>query len=216
MWPSYLWNALHYLPSRATPPNLGVKIPGSHLHTHARWGFDLSVLYCHGITSTHLHLSGVKPCQFEARECSNQATSVLTLVSLKPTTSHTQAKNYTIAPLRLDKYYTFERAETPCEYFNKFINTLKKEREQIEPEESYPWLDSSDERKYMPDREISDKYIDLDRSCLKKEEKKEVMEILHKYKEVFSLKDEIGTCPNIEVEIDVTDKSPFFHKTLPC
>ena len=26
----------------------------------------------------------------------------------------------------------------------------------------------------------------------------------------FSLRDEIGTCPNIEVEIDVTDKSPFF------
>ena len=26
----------------------------------------------------------------------------------------------------------------------------------------------------------------------------------------FSLRDEIGTCPNIEIEIDVTDKSPFF------
>ena len=35
---TYLWNALHYLPSRATPPNLGVKIPGSHQHTHAGWG----------------------------------------------------------------------------------------------------------------------------------------------------------------------------------
>ena len=26
----------------------------------------------------------------------------------------------------------------------------------------------------------------------------------------FSLRDEIGLCPNIEIEIDVTDKSPFF------
>ena len=34
--------------------------------------------------------------------------------------------------------------------------------------------------------------------------------MLHKYKEAFSLRDEIGTCKNIEVEIDVTDKSPFF------
>ena len=34
--------------------------------------------------------------------------------------------------------------------------------------------------------------------------------MLYKYKEVFSLRDEIGTCPNIEVEIDVTDKSAFF------
>ena len=110
----------------------------------------------------------------------------------------------------LSKYYRFERAETLCEYFNKFINILKKEREQIEPKESYTWLDSSDERKYMTDQEILDKYIDLDSSCLTKEEKKEVMEMLYKYKEVFSLRDEIGTCPNIEVEIDVTDRSPFF------
>ena len=27
---------------------------------------------------------------------------------------------------------------------------------------------------------------------------------------MIQLKDEIGTCPNIEVGIDVTDKSPFF------
>ena len=29
------------------------------------------------------------------------------------------------------------------------------------------------------------------------------------YKTAFSLRDKIGTCPYIEVEIDVTDKSPF-------
>ena len=61
----------------------------------------------------------------------------------------------------------------------------------------------------MTDKEILDKYINLDDSCLSKEEKKEVMDLLHRYKEAFSLRDEIGTCPNIEVEIDVTDKSPF-------
>ena len=37
-----------------------------------------------------------------------------------------------------------------------------------------------------------------------------VMDMLFKYKEAVSLRDEIGTCPNIEVEIEVTDKSPFF------
>ena len=36
--------------------------------------------------------------------------------------------------------------------------------------------------------------------------------MLYKYKEAFSLRDETGTCPNIEVEIDVTDKSPFFTR----
>ena len=43
-------------------------------------------------------------------------------------------------------------------------------------------------------------------------EKKQVMEMLYKYKKAFSLRDEIGTCPNKEVKIDVTDKSPFFIK----
>ena len=34
--------------------------------------------------------------------------------------------------------------------------------------------------------------------------------MLYQYKEAFSLGDEIGTCPNIEVGIEVMDKSPFF------
>ena len=60
------------------------------------------------------------------------------------------------------------------------------------------------------DREILDKYVDLDKSCLTEEEKKQVMDMLYKYKDAFSLRDEISTCPNIEVEIDVTAKSQFF------
>ena len=36
------------------------------------------------------------------------------------------------------------------------------------------------------------------------------MDMLYKYTDTFSLRDEIGTCPNIEVEIDVTDISCFF------
>ena len=36
------------------------------------------------------------------------------------------------------------------------------------------------------------------------------MDMLYRHREAFSVRDEIGTCPNIEVEIDVMDKSPFF------
>ena len=72
----------------------------------------------------------------------------------------------------LSKYYKFERADTLCEHFNKFINTLKKEREQEESKENYPWLVPSNERKYMTDKELLDKYIDLDKSSLMEEEKK--------------------------------------------
>ena len=61
----------------------------------------------------------------------------------------------------------------------------------------------------MTDREILEKYIDLEKSCLTEKEKTEVMDMLYKYKEALSLRGEIGTSKNIEVDIDVTDKSPF-------
>ena len=42
------------------------------------------------------------------------------------------------------------------------------------------------------------------------QEKVKVMDMLYKYKEAFSLREEIGTGTNIEVEIEVMDKSPIF------
>ena len=44
--------------------------------------------------------------------------------------------------------------------------------------------------------------------CLTKEEKKEIMEMLYSIRK--HLVWEIGTCPDIEVEIDVMGKSPVF------
>ena len=86
----------------------------------------------------------------------------------------------------------------------------KRQEEKNGSEESYPWLDEADKRKYMTDKEILDKYINLEDSCLDEKERKQVMGMLYEYKDVFSLRDEIGTCPNIEVNIEVTDNSPFF------
>ena len=79
----------------------------------------------------------------------------------------------------LSRYYRFEKAEKLCEYFNKFVNTLKKEREQESPEDKYPWLDPEDDRRHMTDREILKKYINLNNSCLSKEEKIKVMDMLY-------------------------------------
>ena len=110
----------------------------------------------------------------------------------------------------LRNYYRFEEAGKLCKYFNKFVDTLKKDREQTTSVDKYQWLSPDDERRNMTDREILEKNNDLGTSCLNKEERLKVMDMLYKYKELFSLRDEIGTCPNIEVEIEVTDKSPFF------
>ena len=66
--------------------------------------------------------------------------------------------------------------------------------------------------KKIYDRKILEKYIDLEKSYLTDKEKKEVMDMLYKYKGAFTLRDEIGTCPNIEIEVYVTDNSPFFKR----
>ena len=109
----------------------------------------------------------------------------------------------------LDKYYQFEEVDKICAEFNRIMEE-KRQEEKNSSEERYPWLDDADERKYMTDKEILDKYINLKDSCLNETERNQIMEMLYEYKDVFSLRDEIGTCPNKEVNIEVTDNSPFF------
>ena len=106
--------------------------------------------------------------------------------------------------------YHFESANKVCDQFNRKINTLKKEEVETCGTDKYQWLDDSDKRKHMTDQKILDKYIDLEGSCLTKKEKQKLRNLIYDYKDAFSLRDEIGTCPNIKVEIDVTDNSPFF------
>ena len=108
----------------------------------------------------------------------------------------------------LSRHYHFELADDVCDQYNRLVNLMRKEEEKSEGK--FPWLDDTDERKHMTDREILDKYVNLDNSCLTKVEKEWVRDLLYQYKDAFSLTDEIGLCPNIEIEIDVTDKSPFF------
>ena len=56
----------------------------------------------------------------------------------------------------LSPMYHFESAHKVCDQFNRLINTLRKE-ERMECTEKYPWLDDSNERKYMSDREMLEK-----------------------------------------------------------
>ena len=108
----------------------------------------------------------------------------------------------------LGRHYHFELADNVCNQYNRFVNLMRKGEENLEGK--FPWLEDTDERKYMMDREILDKYMNLDNSCLNKIEKMQVRDLLYKYKDMFSLRDKIGLCPNIKIEINVTDISPFF------
>ena len=50
----------------------------------------------------------------------------------------------------LSKYYRFESADILCVQFNKFVNTLKREKE--ETKEKYPWLEQDDKRRNMTEK----------------------------------------------------------------
>ena len=45
-------------------------------------------------------------------------------------------------------------------------------------------------------------------------EQQELRNLIYDYKDAFSLRDEIGTCPNIKVEIDITDSDPYFIRSF--
>ena len=79
----------------------------------------------------------------------------------------------------------------------------------------YPWLDKDDPRRNMTDQEILEKYVDLSDSDLNAAEKKSLYKVLLKYKEAFSLRDEIGLCPNMEIELELNDDTPFFIRPFP-
>ena len=67
----------------------------------------------------------------------------------------------------------------------------------------------------MTDQEILEKYVDLSDSDLNTAEKKSLYKVLLKYKEAFSLRDEIGLCPNMEIELELNDDTPFFIRPFP-
>ena len=90
----------------------------------------------------------------------------------------------------LGKHYHFKLADDMCSQYNRFVNLMRKEEENSKGK--YPWLEDTDERKYMTDREILDKYINLDNSCLTKIKKTQVRNLLYKYKDAFSLRNEIA------------------------
>ena len=80
----------------------------------------------------------------------------------------------------------------------------------------YPWLDSDDPRRKMTDEEILKKYVDLSDSDLTKMQREELVKIMIKYMKPFSLRGEIGTCPKIEVELELNDKRLFFIRPYSC
>ena len=81
--------------------------------------------------------------------------------------------------------------------------------------DKYPWLDEDDPRRHQTDAEILYEKIDLKESALNRKDKAKLMKLILKYRDGFSLRDEIGECPNLVADIKVIDESPFFVRPFP-
>ena len=79
----------------------------------------------------------------------------------------------------------------------------------------YPWLAEDDPRRHQTDEEILYEKIDLSNSALSRKERTRLMKMFIKYRDAFSLRDEIGECPNLKADIKVIDDFPFFVRPFP-
>ena len=91
-------------------------------------------------------------------------------------------------------------------------------KEKIGPDQKpdpYPWLADDDPRRHHSNEEIFYEKIDLSDSALSRKDKARLMKMLIKYRETFSVRDEIAECPNLEADIKAIDESPFFVRPFP-
>ena len=83
------------------------------------------------------------------------------------------------------------------------------------PDDKYPWLDPDDISRNMTDKEILQMKLNLKDSVLDEKEKEEFLMKVEQFTDIFSLRDEIGTCPFMEVHLKLKDKTPFFVRPYP-
>lgn len=74
----------------------------------------------------------------------------------------------------------------------------------------YPHLDCNDPNVDLTEREVIRKCIHLHDSVLSSEEKNTFYNDLDNHRQAFSLYGEISSCPNFEVDIQLTNTEPFF------
>ena len=67
----------------------------------------------------------------------------------------------------------------------------------------------------MTDTEILRQKLNLEDSLLDKKGKEKFLTKTDDFHDVFSLRDEIGTCPFIEVHLRLKDEAPFFVQPYP-
>ena len=120
---------------------------------------------------------------------------------------HDRMTPATLSPSPLAYEKPIHPTEMPC------ITTRKElpvdDMNKSTPDDKYPWLDPDDIRRNMTDQKVLRMKLNLKDSVLDEKEKVE------QFTDVFSLRDEIGTCPFIEAHLKLKDETPFFVRPYP-
>ena len=67
----------------------------------------------------------------------------------------------------------------------------------------------------MTDAEILRMKLNLTKCSLNDKQKEDFLDELDDFHDVFSLRDKIGTCPFIKVQLKLKDETPFFVRPCP-
>ena len=125
---------------------------------------------------------------------------------------HDRMTHATLSPTPLAYEKPIHPTEMPC------ITTCKEllvdDTNKSTSDDRYPWLDPDDIRRNMTDKEILRMKLNLKEGNLEKG-KEEFLKKVEQFTDVFSLRDEIGTCPFTEVHLKLKDKTLFFVRPDP-
>ena len=126
---------------------------------------------------------------------------------------HDRMTPATLSPSPLAYEKPIHPAEMPC--ITTCTELPADDTNKSTSDDKYPWLDPDDIRRNMTDKEILRMKLNLKDSVLDEKGREEFLEKVKQFTDVFSLRDEIGTCPFMEVHLKLKDKTPFFVRPYP-
>ena len=126
---------------------------------------------------------------------------------------HDRMTPATLSPTPLAYEKPIHPTEMPC--ITTCTELLVDDTNKSISDDKYPWLDPDDFRRNMTDTEILQMKLNLKDSVLDKKGNEEFLTNVEQFTDIFSLRDEIGTCPFIEVHLKLKDKTPFFVRLYP-
>ena len=126
---------------------------------------------------------------------------------------HDRMTPATLSPTPLAYEKPIHPTEMPC--ITTCTELPVNDTNKLTSDDKYPWLDPDDIWTNMTDTEILQVKLNLKESVLDKKGKEEFLTNVEQFTDIFSLRDEIGTCPFIEVHLKLKDETPFFVRPYP-